>query len=182
MVTLFETPRLVIRQLTPNDVDAVLSIFGDPDNVRQYGTGQPWSRAEAERFIASYPATDPRLVCAPGLALLKLTQVIVGVGGVGFYVWEGNTADLLFAFKREHWGNGLATELAIAALATAFRRPEIEVIHATVKPTNPASIRVLEKSGMRRQCYLADADRLLFTMSRAECRMDTSRQRGTSSW
>lgn len=176
MVVLFETPRLVVRQLTPADVDALLSIFGTAENVQHYGTGQPWSRAEAERFIGTYPAADPRLVSAPGLALLKPTHELVGFGGVGYYVWVGNTADLLFAFKRAQWGNGLATELASGALAAAFRHPAVDVIHATVKPTNAASIRVLEKSGMRRQRYLADVDRVLFTLQRTEWRMDTNRQ------
>ena len=170
MVVVFETPRLVVRQVTPDDVDVLLSIFGDAENVRHYGSGQPWSRQDVERFIASYPAADPRLVSAPGLALLKPGRDPVGFGGVGYYVWEGNTADLLFAFKHAYWGKGLATELAVAALATAFRRPELDLIHATVKPSNRASMRVLEKSGMRRRQYIPEADRLLFTLSRDEWR------------
>jgi RimJ/RimL family protein N-acetyltransferase len=165
-VVLFETPRLIVRQVTPDDVAALLTIFGDAENVRHYGTGLPWSRLEVEQFIASYPSGDARLVSAPGLALLKPGLDVVGFGGVGYYLWEGNTADLLFAFKCDHWGKGLATELAQAAIATAFRQPEVAVVHATAKPANPASVRVLEKCGMRLQRYLPDADRLLFTLSK----------------
>ena len=166
MSTLFETSRLLIRRVTPDDVDELCSIFGDADNVWAYGTGLPWSRADVEQFIAGYPASDPRLISAPGLALLKQSGAVTGFGGVGYYLEEGNSADLLYIFKHAYWGKGLATELAQAALATAFGRSEIDLIHATVKPSNVASVRVLEKSGMRLEQYLPDVDRLHYVLDR----------------
>ena len=69
-------------------------------------------------------------------------------------------------------------ELAVAAIAAAFRRPEVDLIHATVKPSNQASIRVLEKSGMRRRHYIPEADRVLFTLSRDEWRTANGMDRG----
>jgi len=119
-----------------------------------------------ERFVASYPARDERLVCAPGIILLKPELEVVGFGGVGYYLWDGNTADLLFLLRKEHWGKGLATELARAAIQEAFRHPEVETIHATAKPVNAASIRVLEKSGMRLLGYRPEVDRLVYRIDR----------------
>ncbi len=166
MITLFETPRLVVRQVAPGDADALLAIFGDPENTRFYGAGRPWSRADAERFLASYPAGDERLISAPGLALLRPALAVVGFGGVGYYRREGTTADLFFILRKEHWGRGLATELARAAIAAAFCRPEIGSMYATVRPDNRASARVLEKCGMPLQRHLPEEDRLLYRLDR----------------
>ncbi len=166
MTILLETPRLVVRQVTAGDADALLAIFGDPENVRFYGTGRPWSREEVERFVANYPAGDERLVSAPGLVLLRPMLTVVGFGGVGYYRQEGNTPDLFFIFDRAHWGRGLATELVQAAIAAAFRHPEVGTIYATVQPANRASMRVLEKIGMRPQGYLPEKDWVLYRIDR----------------
>jgi hypothetical protein len=82
-LVLFETPRLVVRRATADDADALLAIFGDPENVRLYGTGQPLSRADVERLIASYPLADDRIGISitshlPGSAG---RATLAGVGG-----------------------------------------------------------------------------------------------------
>ena len=166
MRIIFETPRLVVRQIAPVDADALYAIFADPLNVRFYGKEQPWSRAEVERMVATYPTGDARLICAPGLLLLKPALEVVGFGGVGYFRQAGNTADLMFIFKHEYWGRGLATELARAALAAAWQHPEVTTIYATVHPANAPSIRVLEKSGMIYQGELPDKNRRLYRIDR----------------
>lgn len=162
MTILFETQRLLVRKSRPADVEPLFDIFSDAETVRHFGYGQPWSRAGVEQFLANYPENDERLISAPGVVLLKPHLEMIGFGGVGYYVSEGNTPDLLFILKREHWGQGLATELARAAVATAFQHPEVKTIFATVKPVNKASVRVLEKVGMVCQQYLPDKGRLVY--------------------
>src|SRR5438094_5678818 len=102
-----ETERLAVRRAALDDTDALLAILGDPENVRHFGSGEPWTRAQVEQFIRSYSEGDPRLVATPGLVLRKPTLDVIGFGGVGYYVAEGNTADLLFILKRAYWGQGL---------------------------------------------------------------------------
>jgi RimJ/RimL family protein N-acetyltransferase len=167
MSVLFETERLVVRKATLlEDADALSAILGDPESVRHFGSGQPWTRAQVEQFVRSYPDGDPRLVATPGLVLLKPTLEVIGFGGVGYYVAEGNTADLFFILKRAQWGQGLATEVARAALAAAFAHPQVGTVFATVKPANTASVRVLEKCSLTLQKYLPEKDRLLYRVER----------------
>ena len=54
MQRLFETPRLIVRRIAADDIETLLTIFGDPENTRFYGSGQPWSRDDAERMLADY--------------------------------------------------------------------------------------------------------------------------------
>ena len=164
---IFETERLVVRRASPTaDLDALLAIFGDPVNTAQFGGGRPWSEDEVRQFLAGYPERDPQLVSTPGLALLRPGLEPVGFGGVGYYVAPSNTAELFFIFRHQFWGRGLATELARAAVEAAFRRPEVEVVQATVKPSNGASRRVLEKCGMTEVRYLPGAARVLYRLER----------------
>lgn len=174
---LFEAERLAVRKATLGDVDALLAILGDPENVRHFGSGTPWSRAEVERLVRSCPDNDPHLVATPGVVLLKPTLAVIGFGGVGYYVADGNTADLFFILKRACWGQGLGTVLARAALAAAFAHPQVSTVFATVKPANAASVRVLEKCGLTLQQYLPEKDRLLYRLDRplAESERTTAR-------
>lgn len=166
MTALFETERLLVRKATLADVDALLRFLGDPETVRLFGAGEPWTRSQVEQLVRGYPEGDPRLVSAAGLALLKPELVPVGFGGVGYYVAEGTTADLLFILDKVYWGRGLATELARAALTAAFGRPEVTTIFATVHPANAASIRVLENCRLARERFLPEHNRLLYRIER----------------
>jgi RimJ/RimL family protein N-acetyltransferase len=165
---LFETERLVVRRAILDDVEALLTFFADPEHTRYFGSGQPLDRREMGAYLGGYPEHDPRLISLPGLALLKPELCVVGFGGVGYYAAPENHADLLFILKKEFWGKGLATELARAALAKAFERPEITMIYATAKPGNAAAIRVLEKCGMLYEQYLSDRDRVLYRIGRSD--------------
>lgn len=168
MAVLFETQRLIVRQITDEDVEPLLAIFGDALAMRHYGSGQPWDRAAVERMLAGYPFTDARLISEPGLALAKSSHEVVGYGGVGYFLREGNTPDLMFILNRAHWGRGFATELAQGAITTAFSSPQIATIYATVKPENRPSLQVLEKCGLRFTQSLPERDRLLYSISRGE--------------
>jgi ribosomal-protein-alanine N-acetyltransferase len=56
--------------------------------------------------------------------------------------------------EKPHWGRGYATEAVRAALGHAFGTLGMHRVQAGAYPTNPASIRVLEKNGFRREGVL----------------------------
>lgn len=53
--------------------------------------------------------------------------------------------------RRPFAGRGIATELARGLLAAAFDRLGLRRVSAGCNADNPASVRVLEKAGMRRE-------------------------------
>ena len=165
---LYQTPRLLVRRAGPEDVDPLLEIVGDPEVMRLFGHGLPWSREELTHFLAQYPEHDPKLICTPGVVSLKPDGPVVGFGGVGYYLAENLTADLYYLLGRAWWGAGLATELGRAALDDAFVRPEVHYVNASARPENTASIRVLEKCGLRFVKYVPGAERNLYRITRDE--------------
>jgi RimJ/RimL family protein N-acetyltransferase len=69
------------------------------------------------------------------------------VGHCGFFVRPVKGTTMGYAIVPQYRGRGLATEAAAAVLGWAEQH-DINV-YASVRPPNPASVRVLEKIGMR---------------------------------
>ena len=58
--------------------------------------------------------------------------------------------------KRDLWGQGFATEAALGMLHFGFQKLKMNKIYATASPENPASIRVLERIGMKKEGHLKE--------------------------
>jgi RimJ/RimL family protein N-acetyltransferase len=78
------------------------------------------------------------------------TGELLGRAGLSAYALDGRAeVELAWTVLPGHWGRGIATDAARAALANAREVPIAELIAFTL-PTNAASLRVMEKIGMRR--------------------------------
>ncbi|HYH87077.1 MAG TPA: GNAT family N-acetyltransferase, partial [Pyrinomonadaceae bacterium] len=49
MRVILETDRLILREWTPEDADALFAIVSDPDVMRFIDNGQPWADIERVR-------------------------------------------------------------------------------------------------------------------------------------
>jgi [ribosomal protein S5]-alanine N-acetyltransferase len=65
------------------------------------------------------------------------------------YLEEFGEVDVAFRLMRTHWGLGLATEAALASVRFGFADLGLKRIIGLVMPENIASVRVLEKTGLR---------------------------------
>ena len=85
-----------------------------------------------------------------GLWLLRdrATGLMVGRGGLQYTDAIGGFAvEAAWTIVPERWGEGLATELAIASVSVAFDVLDLHEIIAITLPDNVASRRVMEKAG-----------------------------------
>ena len=75
------------------------------------------------------------------------------VGLIGFIRWEPDAAvaEIGFGIVQAMWGQGYMTEACRAVIDYGFEEMGLIRIEARCQLTNPASARVLEKIGMRRQ-------------------------------
>jgi RimJ/RimL family protein N-acetyltransferase len=88
---------------------------------------------------------------------------------MGFLIFSSESGELLgsvggaiekhrmqfgYCLARDAWGKGFATEAARAFLAAAFELPNLWRIQAFCDLENPASARVLEKAGLKREGIL----------------------------
>ena len=74
------------------------------------------------------------------------------MGSMGFKSPPDATGavEIGYAVNRSFWGRGYATETVGAIVAWALTQPEVRRVTAECLESNPASARVLEKSGFQR--------------------------------
>ena len=78
------------------------------------------------------------------------------IGTVGF-VWvndESNSAEIGYSLSREYWGRGLMTEALQCVISQCFKAARFNRIEAQHDIRNPASGRVMEKCGMKKEGVL----------------------------
>jgi len=66
--------------------------------------------------------------------------------------------ELLFGIASDFWGQGFATEAAHSVIRYGFEVLGFEAISATTDAPNLASLRVLDKLGMRRRAVVDEPD------------------------
>lgn len=88
---------------------------------------------------------------------LKGSPEVVGFCGL---VHPGGQAEpeLKYAYRREHWGRGFASEVAAGLLRHGHRRWRLQHVIATTAPENERSHQVLLKAGMVRSALVTDSD------------------------
>jgi len=133
--------------MTADDAAALYALNSDPQVMRLTGESPLGSVEEARAAIERYPDFKTvgygRWGCE-----LKATGEIIGFCGLK-YLAEFDMVDVGFRFLPEHWGRGLATEACRVSIDFGFDVLGLRRVVGLVLPDNAASIRVLEKCGMR---------------------------------
>ena len=82
------------------------------------------------------------------------------IGHAGIYPRPTRKKDweLVYFLNRDSWGKGYATEIARRIIEHAFTELNLPKVYATVDDDHSASIRVLEKAGMKFERFEFDED------------------------
>lgn len=148
-MTVCQTDRLVLREMRADDFAAVHAYASDPEVVCWVPWG-PNTETDTRDFVAvtmTNSAAEPRLDWILAVEARETPRML---GTAGLYVRydDQDQAMLGYAFRRDAWGRGYATEAAAAMLELGFDALGLRRIWATCDPDNAASRRVLEKVGM----------------------------------
>lgn len=136
-----------MRRLAASDGLAIHRYMGDPAVTRWLPEGR-LDKAAAQAFADRNAGRRPTALAVVERASGEL------VGHMPFHPWFGRaTYEIGWAIGRPHQGRGYATEAARALLAHAFETLRCHRVIATCQPQNPASWRVMEKLGMRREAH-----------------------------
>lgn len=147
------TPRLLMRQLQVEDAEELYLLNSDPEVLRYTGDQPFASVAAAREFIHGYDQYTKYRRGRLGM-FLEETGTFVGWCGLKYHP-DTDETELGFRLKQAYWNRGYATEAALASLVYGFKQLGLSTIMGRVIKDNTASIRVLEKIGMR---YWKDFD------------------------
>jgi len=153
------TERLLLRHFTLDDVGDVLEYTNDPEWAR-YQVGippVPYTRKDAETLVAMFSDTSKW----DGIGILQLFAIVLEGKVIGELCLnqrdedrKNDRSELTYSLSRQHWGKGLTTEAARAAMNWAFQTYSFYRMYAWSDPRNIGSWRVLEKLGMKREGLL----------------------------
>ncbi len=156
------TERLILREVEEDDWSSVHRYWSDPE-VGRYMPRRTLDEKGAKDLVQkallgqqSQPRRYFRLVVTlkdghriVGDCVCRVTDQdnredlarIVGQAYIGYFL------------DRKFWGHGYATETAKALLAYGFKRLDLNRIWAWCDVENSASVRVLEKIGMKQEAH-----------------------------
>jgi RimJ/RimL family protein N-acetyltransferase len=168
-----ESERLLLRRITRDDYEFFARLHASPEVRRYIGNGRPQpaeeSRAWVERvamylrpnlgFLAVVRKSDGRLIGRCGLSEL-VVDAKAAPGTIprawfqraqaphGTEILE--TPDLGYTLDPASWGHGYATEAARCVFDYARANLRWPRIVSVIHPDNVRSLRVAERSGLRR--------------------------------
>ncbi|MFN3652255.1 MAG: GNAT family N-acetyltransferase [Armatimonadota bacterium] len=169
--TIFQTPRLTIREYTPDDAEEAFALYGDPEVMHFLG-GNPHPdvaslRAHLEkRWEREHGGVEP-----PGFWAVVTRDEGRLAGTVLLKPLPGHPeVEVGWHLAKWAWGRGYATEAARGTLDYGFHVRGLERIVAVVHPLNHRSLAVARRLGMRLEgrieAYQQELE--LFVLSREE--------------
>ena len=150
-----ETERLLLREMNPDDFDALYAVLADSDIMQHYP--YPFDEARVrgwiERNIKRYQKDGFGLwaVC------LKDTGEMIGDCGLTLQNINGEILpEIGFHIRRDCQRKGYAKEAPRAVRDWAFRNTDYPALYSYCKYTNVPSFRTAEAIGMRFACEYPD--------------------------
>jgi RimJ/RimL family protein N-acetyltransferase len=154
-MSLATTGRLDLREFTAADFEDVQRYAADPEVTRFMSWGpndETETRAFLERAVAD-AAVQPR--ADYNIALVRRSDGrVIGAGGLHVRRAPNREFETGYCISRDCWGLGFAGEALAALLELGFLRAGAHRIYALVDPENAASVRVVERAGLRREGHL----------------------------
>jgi RimJ/RimL family protein N-acetyltransferase len=152
------TERLVLRSFVREDLDDLAVIFHD-ESVNRYLYSVPRTREQTlealEKRITLDDATQIDNVLHVAIEL-RGTQRLIGDFMLRWHDDEHHQGEMGGSLHPEFHGAGFAPEIYGALLELAFNRYDLHRVVGRCDGRNAASVRSLEKAGLRREAHFIE--------------------------
>ncbi|MEV8020289.1 GNAT family N-acetyltransferase [Streptomyces sp. NPDC086554] len=148
-----------MRPWSTDEVTAVL----DDSRMAHWAEDFP---ADEGRVIAGFIVDRPDALGPYGQRQIieRASGLVIGAIGL-FWPPSDGALEIGYGIVVSRRGRGYAPEATRALIAYALNLPDVHTVYADVELSNPASVRVLEKSGLRRWSEDATTARFRTTAS-----------------
>lgn len=165
-----ETERLILRELTADDFDALYEILADSDIMQHYPYTFDEDRVRGwiTKNIDRYKTFGFGLwaVC------LKSTGEMIGDCGITMQNINGVIKpEIGYHIHKKYWRQGYAKEAAKKCRDWVFTNTPFNVVYSYMKSTNTASYRTAMSNGMNKICEFTDTENettLVYAITRNE--------------
>lgn len=142
-------PRIGLRELTMEDVDAVLAVYGSPE-ATEHLSFEPRTRDQVAQIVARSIASateEPRTEYALA-AIERDTGRLVGFGRIAMDPHQQRAATFGFALRPDAWGVGYGLETVRLLLGLGFDDLGLHRVWGARSPLNEASAKTMTAAGM----------------------------------
>jgi RimJ/RimL family protein N-acetyltransferase len=172
---MIDTDRLLLRQMTTEDVDELVAIHAEPEVARFMGA---FDRVKVSEWLEQ----NQRDWSEHGYGRLAMVDRATGrlLGRTGLKYWpQFRETEVGWVLRPDAWGHGFATEAALACAEWGFENLDLPYITAMIRPDNRRSIHVAERLDMSplREDILLEEPVVVYSISREE--WTTGRARAT---
>ena len=148
---MIKTKRLIIRRFVSNDAQDVYECCNDFDMVKTtLGLPWPYTLEMAESWIPKLKQREEEGSSYEfAICFKENPEKIIGCIALTDVHPKAKRAELGYWVNKNLWKQGIATEAAKAMIEFGFKELGLHSIIARYFDINPASGRVMEKSGMK---------------------------------
>ncbi|MBS1521534.1 MAG: GNAT family N-acetyltransferase [Bacteroidetes bacterium] len=148
-VIFIETPRLVIRQWEEKDYESYINLNADPDVMEYF----PSVKTPGETLAQVKRITEYIDQHGYGFWAVerKDNHQFIGFTGIcepGFQTHFTPCIEIGWRLSKENWGQGFATEAALASLDFGFEKLKLKKIYSFTSIHNHRSENVMQRIGM----------------------------------
>ena len=144
---ILETQRLILREMGPNDYDALYAVLADSDIMGHYP--YTFDETRVRNWIARNMARYSKDGFGLWAVVLKETGEMIGDCGITMQNIHGTMLPEIGYHIRKDWQRrGYASEAAAACIRYAFENYAFPAVYSYMKYTNIPSQRTAMKNGM----------------------------------
>lgn len=148
-IFIFQTQRLIFKQITHQNLDALLEIYQSPKNMKLVPNAKmDWTK---EGLWEKYERLNQNYKNGFGIYIIlrKEDQSIIGEAGLYDSFDDEKHLELGYILDHQYWNQSYGTEICEALIDYAFEELKVEKLTARMIKDNIGSKRVSEKCGMR---------------------------------
>lgn len=144
---MIETERLLLREYSRDDFDALYEIMSDPETMQHYPA--PFDKERTGRWIEWNLENYSKLGFGLWAVVLKETGAFIGDCGITLQDIDGeHLPEIGYHIHKKYWRRGYAKEAAQAVRDWAFGHTDYPALYSYCKYTNEASFKTAEAIGM----------------------------------
>ena len=146
---MIETERLILRQYTLDDFDALYEILSDPETMQHYPA--PFDADRTRNWIAWNLDNYEKHGFGLWAVVLKETGEFIGDCGITLQNIDGEILpEIGYHIHKKYWRRGFGKEAARAVRDWGFRNTQYDIFYSYMKYTNIGSWSTALANGMKK--------------------------------
>jgi [ribosomal protein S5]-alanine N-acetyltransferase len=147
MSTLYQSPRIIIREFLPQEQQTFLDLFKDKQ-VTQYLPD--FSPEKCQEMFSELLDNYEKKKLSRWAIFDTVNNNFIGMCVARIFVYNTSQIEIGYVLSREYWGKGIATEVCKAITQYSFENTNTKEVVAITDINNSGSQNVLQKAGFER--------------------------------